>query len=40
MLRDDFEGTICGWAYNIKRHVGGIECGVDRIHIGQSRFEM
>lgn len=40
MLRNDFEGTICGWDYNIKRNVGGIGCGVDRIHIGQSRFEM
>jgi hypothetical protein len=40
MIRNDFEGTTCGWDYNIKRNIGRIGCGVDGIHIGQSRFEM
>lgn len=39
MLRDDFEGMICGWDYDIKSNVGGTGCGIDRIHISQSRFE-
>jgi hypothetical protein len=40
VLRNNFEGTLCGWEYNFKRNAGGMGCGVERIHIGQNRFEM